>query len=155
PSVYGQTVTYTATVTPTRPLSANVIEPTGTVTFYVGLTALGTGTLNSFGVASYTTTPLQLAVGSNEAITAAYSGDTNLSGSTSSVLPQTVLKDSTTVSVSASPSSARLGQNVSFSATVTANTPGSGTPTGTVDFFDTTTNTDLTPGGVALSTGTA
>ena len=44
---------------------------------------------------------------------------------------------------------------MTFTATVTANSPGSGTPTGTVDFFDTTTSTDLTPGGVALSSGTA
>jgi Bacterial Ig-like domain (group 3) len=44
---------------------------------------------------------------------------------------------------------------VTFTARVTANAPGSGTPTGTVDFFDTTTNTDLTPGGVTLSSGTA
>ena len=44
---------------------------------------------------------------------------------------------------------------MTFTATVTANSPGSGTPTGTVDFYDTTTNTDLTPGGVALSSGTA
>ena len=44
---------------------------------------------------------------------------------------------------------------MTFTATVTANAPGSGTPTGTVDFYDTTTSTDLTPGGVALSSGTA
>ena len=50
---------------------------------------------------------------------------------------------------------ANVGQTVTFTATVTANAPGSGTPTGTVDFFDTTTSTDLTPGGVALSSGTA
>ena len=61
----------------------------------------------------------------------------------------------TTTAVSASPSSANVGQTVTFTATVTANAPGSGTPTGTVDFFDTTTSTDLTPGGVALSSGTA
>ncbi len=59
------------------------------------------------------------------------------------------------MSVSASPSFANVGQAVTFSATVTASAPGSGTPTGTVDFFDTTTNTDLTPGGVALASGTA
>ncbi len=45
--------------------------------------------------------------------------------------------------------------NVTFTATVSANSPGSGTPTGTVDFYDTTTSTDLTPGGIALSSGTA
>ncbi len=65
----------------------------------------------------------------------------------------TINADPTTSTATASPSTASLGQTVTFKATVTANAPGSGTPTGTVDFFDTTTNTDLTPGGVALSSG--
>ena len=70
-------------------------------------------------------------------------------------ISQVVNKDSTTTAASASPGFANVGQTVTFTATVTANAPGSGTPTGTVDFFDTTTSTDLTPGGVALSSGTA
>ena len=91
-------------------------------------------------------------------ITAAYtSGDGNFNASSASRadLRQVVNKDSTTTAAIASPSSANVGQTVTFTATVSANSPGSGTPTGTVDFFDTTTNTDLTPGGVALSSGTA
>ena len=70
-------------------------------------------------------------------------------------ISQVVNKDSTTTAASASPGFANVGQTVTFTATVTANAPGSGTPTGTVDFFDTSTSTDLTPGGVALSSGTA
>ena len=70
-------------------------------------------------------------------------------------ISQVVNKDGTTTTAAASPSSANLGQTITFTATVAANSPGSGTPTGTWDFYDTTTSTDLTPGGVALSSGTA
>ena len=46
-----------------------------------------------------------------------------------------------------------FGQAVTLTATVTANAPGSGTPTGSVDFFDTTTGDDL--GRISLSGGKA
>ena len=61
--------------------------PTGTVTFYDGVTLLGTQTLSSSLEATLTIS--SLAVGSH-AITAAYSGDDNYSGSTSDVLTQIV-----------------------------------------------------------------
>ncbi len=61
--------------------------PTGTVTFYDGVTPLGTQTLSSSLEATLTIS--SLAVGSH-AITAAYSGDDNYSGSTSDVLTQIV-----------------------------------------------------------------
>jgi hypothetical protein len=62
----------------------------------------------------------------------------------------TVSQDSTTATASA----AVFGQSVTLTAQVTANAPGSGTPTGTVDFFDATTGIDL--GLASLSpTGTA
>ena len=155
PSVSGQAVTFTATVTwSARPAAA---YPTGTVTFYDNGTSIGTGTLSvvsGHDQATLTTSTLSTA---SHPITAAYtSGDGNFNASpVSAAISQVVNKDSTTTTASASPSSANVGQTVTFTATVTANAPGSGTPTGTVDFFDTTTNTDLTPGGVALSSGTA
>ena len=126
-------MTFTATVTPT---GTSVGTPTGTVTFYDGTTSLGTGTLNSSGVASYTTTAFQLSVGSNQSITADYSGDTNYNISTSSVLSQSVNTDGTTTSVNSSANPSVSGQAVTFTATVTANAPGSGTPTGTVTFYN-------------------
>jgi hypothetical protein len=43
------------------------------------------------------------------------------------------------------------GEDVTFAATVTSDSTGSAAPTGSVDFFDTTTNTDL--GSVQLSSG--
>ena len=65
----------------------------------------------------------------------------------------TISQDATTTVVSSSTTSTGFGQPVTLSATVTANSPGSGTPTGSVDFFDTTTGDDL--GSVTLAGGKA
>jgi hypothetical protein len=73
------------------------------------------------------------------------------SGAVGSFAVQGVSTTTTTVVPSASTSS--FGQVVTFAATITANAPGSGTPTGSVDFFDTTTSDDL--GSVTLSGGKA
>ena len=78
PSVSGQNVTFTATVSPNT--------ATGTVTFKNGSTTLGTGTLSS-GSATYATTGLS--VGSHT-ITAVYGGDANNTTSTSNGLSQVV-----------------------------------------------------------------
>jgi hypothetical protein len=63
----------------------------------------------------------------------------------------TISKDGTTTAVSSS--TFNFGQTATFTATVTANAPGSGTPTGGVDFFDTTAGFDL--GSATLSGGSA
>ena len=54
---------------------------------------------------------------------------------------QVQAKTTTTINSSANPSV--FGQNVTFAATVNVVSPGAGTPSGTVDFFDTTTGQDL------------
>ena len=127
-SVFGQSVTFTATIGVVAP-GAGV--PTGSVTFKDGSTTLGTGTLNSTGQATFATTTL--AVGSHT-ITAVYGGDPNFSGSTSAALAQTVSKDGSTAAITSSASPSVLNQSVSFTVTVSAAAPGSGTPTGTVQF---------------------
>ena len=129
PSVFGQSVTLTATVTATAPGSGT---PTGTVTFKDGSTTLGTGTLSS-GKATFTTTSLSVATHS---ITAVYGGSSNYNGSTSVALSQVVNKANTSTAVISSRNPSRHGQSVTFTATVTATAPGSGTPTGTVTFKD-------------------
>ena len=144
-------MTFTATVSVVSPGSTAVASPTGTVTFYDNGTSIGTGTLsvvNGHDQATFTTSALSTA---SHPITAAYtSGDGNFNASpVSTAVTQVVNKDSTTTAAGASPALANVGQAVTFTATVTANAPGSGTPTGTVDFYDTTTSTDLTPGGIA------
>jgi hypothetical protein len=88
PSTYGNPVTFTAIVR-TNGVAAGGISGE-TVTFYNGATQLGTGTLNSSGQATYTTTGTQLTTGTRS-ITAGYTGDATYSGSTnSSALSQTV-----------------------------------------------------------------
>ena len=78
PSMFGQVVTFKATVS-----GAN---PTGTIQFLDGATLLASGTLS--GAQATLATDL-LAQGSHN-ITAVYSGDTNNQGSTSPILVQVV-----------------------------------------------------------------
>jgi hypothetical protein len=132
PSVSGQSVTFTATVSP----ATGTGTPTGTVTFKDGTTTLGTGTLNGSGVATFSTTTL--AVGTHS-ITAVYAGDTNFAASTSSAVSQVVNQASTTSTVTSSANPSTSGESVTFTATVTPASPGAGTPTGTVNFLDGTT----------------
>ena len=124
PSAFGQPVTFTATV------SSPAGIPTGTVTFLDGASSLGTGTLDSSGMATLTTA--SLAVGAHS-ITASYGGDTNFNPSTSSPLSQTVNKGATTVTAISSANPSTFGQPVTFTATVSSP---AGIPTGTVTFLD-------------------
>ncbi len=146
-SVFGQSVTFVATITDAGG------NPTGTVTFDDGTSVLGTGTVNS-GVAMFTAT--QLAVGPH-AITAVYSGDARTGGSTSPVLAQTVNDARTTTTVTSPTNPSASGQNVTFTATVLPVSPGSGTPTGTVTFFDGSSELGVVPmsGGIGMYSTTA
>jgi hypothetical protein len=144
PSVSGQSVTFTATVAAVSPNSGT---PTGTVTFEDSGTQIGTGTLSSSGVATFSDS--SLAVGT-QSITAVYSGDTNFTTSTSSVLSQVVLQASTTT-LTSSPNPSVHGQSVTFTATVAPSSATGSTPTGTVTFMEGTT----TLGTGTLSSGVA
>ena len=144
PSVYGQSVTFMATVSVNSPGAGT---PTGMITFYSGTTLLGTGKLSG-ETASFTTTS-PLAAG-NRTIKATYSGDTN-DKTSSGTLTQTVNQDSTTTSVVSSMNTSAYGQSVTFTATVSANAPGSGTPAGSVTFMDGSTKLAT----VALKNGAA
>ena len=130
PSSYGQSVTFTATVAST--ISTSLI-PTGTVTFYDGASTLGAATLNGSGMASFTTS---LLITGSHSIIAQYRGDSNFSGSNSTALAQSVNQDGSGTVVTSSSDPSTYGQSVTFTATVTAAGPGSGTPTGTVTFYD-------------------
>jgi hypothetical protein len=79
PSTYGQSVTFTATVTS---------GATGSVTFKDGATTLGTTALSGTH-ATYTTSALSVG---GHSITATYNGDTHYNTSTSAPLTQTVNK---------------------------------------------------------------
>ncbi len=130
-SVYGQTIVLTATLS-----SASSGTPTGTVTFYDGTTQIGQATLSLSGgqdQASIGTSALTLG---SHSITASYGGDTNFTASTSAALTQTVSQDATNISIASSVNPSVFEQPVIFTATVTAGSPGSGTATGTVTFYD-------------------
>jgi hypothetical protein len=128
PAAMGATVTFTATVAPV-PTGSSL----GTVSFYNGSTLLGTGTVNSSGVATYTTS--SLAVGP-ESITAVYSGNAGFATSTSSAVTETITASSTstTTALMASPTTAAAGATVTFTATISPSPTGS--PVGTVYFCD-------------------
>jgi len=129
PSVFGQSVTFTATVIPGT--------ATGTVQFKDGGNNLGFPVTLSGGSAIFTTPSLSVGVHS---ITAVYSGDTNFTGGTGSLPTQTVNQASTSTTVTSNNNPSVFGQSVIFTATVSAVTPGSGTPTGTVQFKDGASN---------------
>jgi hypothetical protein len=129
--VYGQTVTFTATVAPQYDGTA-----TGTVTFFDGELSLGTGTLLSPGVWSFTTSTL--AIGSHPDITADYGGDDSFVGSDSPAFSETVGQASTTTTttttLNSSNASSTFGESVTFTATVAPQD--NGVATGSVNFYD-------------------
>ena len=143
PSVFGQSVAFTATVNAVAPASGT---PTGSVAILDGSITLGTATLSSGGKATLTTKALPAGP---DTITAVYSGDSNFTTSTSTALTQTVIQDATTTTIVSSANPSVSGQSVNFTATVKALAPGSGTPTGTVTFLDGST----TLGTATLSSG--
>jgi autotransporter-associated beta strand protein len=129
PSVYGQSVTFTATVSTVAP---GVGSPSGTFSFFDGSTNLGSGTITA-GVATLTTSSLSTGAHS---ITVQYNGDGNFNGSTSSAITQTVDKASTSTLLTSGLNPSTFGQSVTFTATVSVVSPGVGTPAGTVNFFN-------------------
>jgi autotransporter-associated beta strand protein len=133
--VFGQSVTLTATV---APVSSGFGTPTGTVDFKNGAIDLGSGTLNSSGVATVNTTALP--TGAN-AVTAVYSGDPTFAMSTAPSASVTIGQASTTTTVtSTSPNPSLIGGPVTLTAKVAVVSPGAGTPSGTVQFFSGSTS---------------
>jgi streptogramin lyase len=92
--VTGQTVTFTAVVSPVAPGGGT---PTGTVTFKDGNSILGTVAVGANDTATFTTT---FAAVGNHTITAVYSGSGNFLGSTSAAQTKTVLAPPTPPKVS-------------------------------------------------------
>jgi ELWxxDGT repeat protein len=133
PSVFGQMVSFTVAVIALAPSQGT---PTGTVTFTDGATPIGTVTVNNVGRATFTTSSLSLG---NHAINANYGGDAKFKVSSYMGFGETVQKDSTMATVTASANPAVIGTTITFTATIQASSPGAGTPTGTVTFLDITT----------------
>jgi hypothetical protein len=123
PSIYGQSVGLTATVTSSAPT-----PPAGKVVFKNGATTVGTVTLVN-GVATLNTVKLPAGTLS---LTGLYNGDTASNKSTSPAVTQTVGKAVTTTTVTSSLNPSTQGQSVKLTATVKSATT---TPTGTVTFM--------------------
>ena len=109
PSIYGQPITFTATV------SSLGGTPTGTVTFTDGANTLGTRSVDPTGNATFTTA--SLSVGPHS-ITAAYGGDLNFASSASSAISQVVNQASTTLVLASGPNPSVYGQTVTLMATI-------------------------------------
>ena len=123
PSLLGQSVTFTATVSPAT--------ATGTVQFNVDGANVGAAVALAAGVATFATTTL--AAGDHPVI-ATYGGDASFLGSTSSTLTQTVSPlAATTTALTSSLNPSTYGQSVTLTATV-APVVGVPVPTGTVQF---------------------
>src|SRR5207245_5317777 len=74
-------------------------------------------------------------------LVANYAGDGNFAGSTSTGVGHTVNPAATSTAITGqTPNPSAVGQAVSFTFTVAATAPGSGTPTGTVTVSDGTQN---------------
>jgi hypothetical protein len=129
--VTGRSVTFTATVAAVAPGAGT---PAGTVTFKDGNVVLGTVAVGAGGKATFTTS--FSAVGGHT-VTAVYSGDSNFTASSQAVTEQVSAAAApapSTTALVASANPARVGQAVTFTATVSGS-PGAGTPTGTVTFM--------------------
>lgn len=111
PSVQGQTVTYTATVSPAGG---------GSVTFNDGGTPVTGCKARSLDSSGQATCQASYATTGSHAITAVYSGDAATAGSTSAVLTQSVVVDRADLKVKLSmPSAAADGAIVTQTVTVT------------------------------------
>lgn len=147
PSSPNSLLDLTATVTPSG--------ATGSVAFYDGATLLGTVGLDGSGQAVLGSV-FELAAG-DHTFTAVYGGDSNLAGSTSAPLAQTVnpFNPDTDIFSSLNPSSA--GQSVTFRARAwpSASAGGFALPTGTMTFsIDGTSGSPVTLDGQAEATYT-
>ncbi len=127
PSLIGQPVAFTATVTSTY----GAIPDGELVTFYNGTTEMGTN-LTKNEVATFTTSSLKAG---SHFIKAIYAGDVNFKSSFGG-MTQVVDKYPTTTTLTSSLNPSQFGQAVTFTAHVTSTGPA---PTGTVKFLDGTT----------------
>ncbi len=113
PVQHGQNVTLTATVKK----SSGTGSPTGSVKFEFDGNVLATVALNGSGVAAYTIPTSSLPEGTYP-LTAVYSGDSTDAASTSPATNVVIVKDTTSTTLTSSANPATIGNNVTFTATV-------------------------------------
>jgi len=135
PSVFGQAVSFTATVTSTAG------TPTGVVQFTLNGGNLGAPVALADGIATFTVTSLVTGL---HTIGAAYDGDANFAPA-GGTLPdgQTVNPADTTTTLTASLIGSLFRPELLLEALVVQVAPGVGVPTGTVTFTDGVTTMEL------------
>ena len=124
PSVYGQSVSFTATLSPSA--------ATGTVQFQIDGTNFG-GAVTISGGKAISGSTASLSIGSHN-ITAVYSGDSTYSSSTASLVQKVLCK--TVCNWPSKPNPCNWGQPCIFNVQIGCQSPGTGTPTGFVTFYD-------------------
>jgi large repetitive protein len=153
PYSFGQTVTYTATVSVTAPGGGTVA---GTVTFKDQNGTLGNGSVGAGGVATFSTA--SVTVGTHT-ITASYGGSANYTSSndfaSGTPLVQTVNQSTSGITVSVPAGTVYFGQVITYTATVSNTGGGTGAPTGTVTFTILNGATTINSGSEMLSATSA
>ncbi len=154
-SVFGQFITFTATVTANSPSVS--VPSSGSVWFYDGNIFIGVAqSINASGIATFATNSLSVA---SHTISATYLGNANWSASTGVLaFPFTVNTTATTTTVTSTSNPADVDEPVILTATVTAQSPSVGTPTGSVAFYNGSNpigQPALITGGVATFSTTA
>ncbi len=129
PSVYGQEVTFTATVNAVTPEAGT---PTGQVIFLDNGNFLGRGDLNAT-VATFKTADL---IAGDHDITAQYVGDGQFNPGNSNIVVQTVAPAIVDILISLSPDPSVYGQMVTITGTLSVRPSGSGQPTGSITLLD-------------------
>jgi len=152
PSVFGQKVTFSATICPLPPSTSPTQLPSGMVAFTAdgGSTPFDTETVSGAsappGCVSATTAPIGTFSVATHSITASYVGDANFLASSGGLSGgQVVNKAPTATTLASAPNPSFFGDGVTLTATVGVPPPGAGVPTGTVTFTD---------GATILGTGT-
>jgi autotransporter-associated beta strand protein len=143
-AVFGQPITVVATVGAVAPGAG---QPTGSVRFTLDGADVGSCAIS----AGQATLTLPVLPAGPHTLSAVYSGDSNFASSTSAALTQTILRGQSTTKLTATPAAGVFGQSVTFTATVAAVAPSTGSATGMVTFLDGTTSL----GSALLSGGTA
>lgn len=152
PSVFGQKVSFTATVCPAPPSTQATQAPSGTIAFTAdgAATPFDTESVSAAsappGCASTTSTLIGSFSVATHSISVTYQGDPNFLASSGTLTGgQVVNKAPTATAITSAPNPSLFGDGVTLTATVIVPPPGAGTPTGTVTFTDATTVLGTSP----------